>query len=107
MNIVTKPQGRIPVGFAMWQGQKVPITIDLEWDRYLDTLTRELNAGLAGFTGAQGAAGAAIAMLSDEGGAETDFVPGPKGDKGDRGEPGPAIFLLEDPVVIEEFWRIP
>lgn len=105
--VVTKPQGRIPVGFATVGGQRVPITIDLEWDRYLSTLTTELNRGLAGFTGAQGSAGAAIAMFGDEGGAEVDFVPGPKGEKGDRGEPGPAIFLLEDPIVIEEFWRVP
>lgn len=106
-NIVTKPQGRIPVGFAMVNGQRVPVTVDLEWDRYLSILTLELNRGLAGFTGAQGAAGAALAMIGDEGSQEVEFVPGPKGDKGDRGEPGPAIFMLEDPVVVEEFWRVP
>lgn len=105
--IVTKPQGRIEVGYAVYGGQRVPVTISLEWDRFLSTLTAELNRGLAGFTGAQGSAGAAIAMLSEEGGAETEFVPGPKGDKGDRGEPGPAIFMMEDPIVIQEFWRVP
>ncbi len=107
MTVVTKPQGRISIGHATVGGQRVPITIDLEWDRYLDVLTRELNRGLAGFTGAQGSAGAAIGMLGDEGGAETEFVPGPKGDKGDRGEPGPAIWMMEDPVIVEEFWRVP
>lgn len=72
MTVVTKPQGRISIGHATVGGQRVPITIDLEWDRYLDVLTRELNAGLAGFTGASGQAGAAIAMLSDDGGSQDE-----------------------------------
>lgn len=104
---ITKPQGRIEVGHAVYNGQRVPVTISLEWDRFLSLLTTELNRGLAGFTGAQGQSGAAVAMLSDSGESDVEFVPGPKGDKGDRGEPGPAIFMLEDPVVIEEFWRVP
>jgi hypothetical protein len=70
--VVTKPQGRIPVGFATVGGQRVPITIDIEWDRYLSTLTTELNRGLAGFTGASGQAGAAIAMLSDDSGSQDE-----------------------------------
>lgn len=70
--VVTKPQGRIKIGAAMVGGQMVPVTVDIEWDRYFDVLTRELNAGLAGFTGAQGSAGAAIAMLSDDSGSQDE-----------------------------------
>ncbi len=70
--VVTKPQGRIKIGTAMVGGQTVPVTVDIEWDRYFDVLTRELNAGLAGFIGAQGAAGAAVAMLSDDGGSSDE-----------------------------------
>ena len=65
---VTKPQGRIEIGYATFGAQRVPVTISIEWDRYLSLLTSELNAGLAGFTGAQGQAGAAVAMLDDGGG---------------------------------------
>ena len=72
MTIVTKPQGRIEVGYASYNGQRVPVTISLEWDRFLSTLTTELNRGLAGFTGAQGSAGAAIAMLGDDGGSQDE-----------------------------------
>jgi hypothetical protein len=103
--VVTKPQGRIEVGHAVYNGQRVPVTISLEWDRFLDTLTRALNGGLAGFTGAQGQAGAAVALSSDEGG-EVEFVPGPPGPKGDRGEPGPALWMLEDPQETEVFWKV-
>ena len=81
--VVTKPQGRIKIGTAMVGGQVAPVTIDIEWDRYLDTLTRALNAGLAGFVGAQGSAGAAIAMLSDDGGGDIEFIPGPPGPAAD------------------------
>jgi len=72
MTIVTKPQGRIEVGYASYNGQRVPVTISLEWDRFLSTLTTELNRGLAGFTGAQGSAGAAIAMLDDGAGSSDE-----------------------------------
>ena len=103
--VVTKPQGRIKIGTVMVGGQAVPVTVDLEWDRYFDVLTRALNGGLAGFTGAQGQAGAAVALSSDEGG-EVEFIPGPPGPKGDRGEPGPALWMLEDPQETEVFWKV-
>ena len=79
---VTKPQGRIEIGYATFGAQRVPVTISIEWDRYLSLLTSELNAGLAGFTGAQGQAGAAIALLGDSGG-EFEFIPGPPGPAAD------------------------
>lgn len=77
---VTKPQGRIKIGTAMVGGQVVPVTVDLEWDRYFDVLTRELNAGLAGFVGAQGQAGAAIALAASD----------------DDGEANEQIFILNN-----------
>lgn len=107
MTVVVPPQARIQIGTARMGNQTVPVLIDQEWMLFFSQQANALNGGLAGFTGAQGSAGAAIAMLGDEGGAETEFVPGPKGDKGDRGEPGPAIWMLEDPVIVEEFWRVP
>jgi hypothetical protein len=52
----------------------VPVTVDIEWDRYFDVLTRELNAGLAGFVGAQGQAGAAVALASDDDGEANEQI---------------------------------
>lgn len=82
------------------------MTISVEWMRYLEQLTAQSNSFLASaLVGAQGVAGASV-MLDDGGGADVEFVPGPKGERGERGEPGPAIFLLEDPVETEIFWKV-
>lgn len=109
MSTLLKPQGRIPIGFAMVNGQRVPVTIDIEWDRFLDVLT-ERAGGVVGpnnivnFIQSTVAPSVVLDNGSDTG---DDFVmPGPKGDKGDKGEPGPAIFLLEDPIENDIFWRV-
>lgn len=47
MTTLTKPQGRIPIGFAFVGGVQVPITIDREWDTFLSNLA--IRAG--GITG--------------------------------------------------------
>ena len=39
MSILTLPQGRIPIGFAMVNGQKVSVDVDPEWMRYFTILT--------------------------------------------------------------------
>jgi hypothetical protein len=49
MRPLTIPQGRIPVGYAMVQGQRVPVEIDQEWMLYLTTLT-ERTGGVSGDT---------------------------------------------------------
>jgi len=106
MTIVTKPQGRIAIGHATVQGQQVPIMADLEWNLYFERLTAQSNSYQASaLVGAQGIAGASV-MLDGDGGGDVEFVPGPKGDKGERGEPGPAIWMLEDPVENDVFWRV-
>lgn len=106
MTTVTKPQGRISVGWATFNGQRVPITIDIEWDRYLQYLTDQSNSyQSSALVGAQGVAGVSV-MLDDGGGADVEFVPGPPGPKGDRGEPGPALWMLEDPQENVEFWKV-
>ena len=103
---VVAPQARIHIGTATYGGKPIPVTISTEWMRYLEQLTAQSNSFLASApVGAQGVAGASV-MLDDGGGADVEFIPGPKGDKGERGEPGPAIFLLEDPVETEVFWKV-
>ena len=47
MSILTRPQGRIPIGYAMVGGQRVPVALDLEWDRYFQILT-ERAGGVTG-----------------------------------------------------------
>jgi len=49
MSILTRPQGRIPIGYAMVGGQRVPVALDLEWDRYFQVLT-ERAGGVVGPT---------------------------------------------------------
>lgn len=105
--IVTKPQGRISIGWATFNGQRVPITIDLEWDRFIDSLTAQSNSyQLSALVGAQGIAGASVMAMDSGGGGDVEFVPGPPGPKGDRGEPGPALWMLEDPQETVEFWKV-
>jgi hypothetical protein len=47
MTVLTLPQARIPLGWATVAGQRVPVVIDLEWMRYLVTLT-ERAGGITG-----------------------------------------------------------
>jgi hypothetical protein len=49
MSVLTRPQGRIPIGYAMVGGQRVPVALDLEWDRYFAVLT-ERAGGVVGPT---------------------------------------------------------
>jgi hypothetical protein len=47
MSVLTKPRGNIDLGHVMIDGRKLPVTISVEWDRYLTLL--DLRAG--GITG--------------------------------------------------------
>ena len=47
MSLLTKPQGRIPIAYVMVQGQRVPVLLEIEWDRFLDLLT-ERAGGITG-----------------------------------------------------------
>lgn len=106
MTTVNAPQARIAIGFATVGGQRVPIMIDHEWMRYFSELTAQSNSyQSSALVGAQGVAGASVMMDSDAGG-DVEFVPGPKGDKGERGEPGPALWMLEDPIETEIYWKV-
>lgn len=46
MSTLTKPQARIPVGWVTVAGQRLPVVIDLEWDRYLSTVTERAGGAL-------------------------------------------------------------
>ena len=39
MMVLNQPQARIPIGWAMVQGQRVPVEVDTEWARYFSTVT--------------------------------------------------------------------
>lgn len=63
---VVAPQARIYIGTATYGGQQVPVTISVEWMRYLEQLTAQSNSFLSSaLVGAQGVAGASV-MLDDE-----------------------------------------
>jgi len=47
MSLLTKPQGRIPLAYVQVQGQRVPVMLEIEWDRFLDILT-ERAGGVTG-----------------------------------------------------------
>lgn len=47
MSILTLPQGRIPIGSAMIQGQRIPVEVDIEWMRYFITLTERAGGVVA------------------------------------------------------------
>jgi len=47
MSLLTLPQARIPIGYADVGGKRVPVTIDIEWMRYLAILT-ERAGGITG-----------------------------------------------------------
>lgn len=61
MTTLTKPQGRVTLGWAMVNGQRIPVTIDIEWDRFLSTLT-ERAGGTDGLSTSDVDAGSYAAM---------------------------------------------
>lgn len=108
-SVLTLPQGRIPIGVAMVNGQRVEVTIDQEWMRYFVTLT-ERAGGVVGTSTTEIVTrldrAADVVILDGDGGGDVEFIPGPKGDKGERGDPGPALWMLEDPIENDVFWRV-
>ncbi len=66
MRALTSPQARIPLGWAMVNGQKVPVLIDMEWARYLSVL----NERAGGVTGPS-TTDASISSFEDAGVEET------------------------------------
>ena len=61
MTTLTKPQNRIAVGWVVVGGQRLPVTIDIEWDRYLETLTKRAG-GTTGLSTTDVDAGSYAAM---------------------------------------------
>lgn len=49
MTSLSLPQARIPLGWAMFQGQRVPVEIDIEWMRALSGLL-DRTGGVSGST---------------------------------------------------------
>lgn len=45
MSHATMPQGRIPLAYATINGERVPVIIDLEWARFLDSLNEHSITG--------------------------------------------------------------
>ena len=108
MTTVSKPQGRISVGWATINGQRVPIAIDIEWDRFLDALVRQTNSlNASALVGGQGIPGATSMGMEGDAEGDMQFIPGPTGPQGPKGDPGPVIFLAEDPIDNDIYWRIP
>lgn len=100
--IKVPPPGRIAIGTATVNGQRVEMFLTPEWARYFESLTNQSDnsAALLSLSGA-------IASMGDDSGSVMEFIPGPPGPAGmdgAQGAPGPAIFLLQEPEEIEVFW---
>jgi hypothetical protein len=108
MSTLTLPQARIPLAWVMVNGQRVPAEIDIEWMRALIGMVDRLGgvSGPANIVNYIQSTTTPPGGLSDEGGNEDNFYPGPQGQKGDKGEPGPAVWLLDDPIENDVFWRV-
>lgn len=77
MSILTLPQARIPMGYAVVNGQRVPVEIDMEWMRYFATLTERAGGVVAPTNLYQ-----TINNLPQSSGYAQD------GEQGEPGEPG-------------------
>jgi hypothetical protein len=85
MSLLTKPQGRIPLAYVQLQGQRVPVLLEIEWDRFLDILT-ERAGGVMGTSTTEIVnrldKSADVVIFQDEG-ADIEFIPGPPGPAAD------------------------
>ncbi len=73
MTLLTKPQGRVPLGWVLINGQRLPVVIDVEYDRFLSTLT-ERAGGVDGLSTSDVDAGSYAALqppVQDGGFADT------------------------------------
>jgi hypothetical protein len=103
---------RIPIGYATVNGQRVEVFLDPEWARYLNSLNTQVadthstvGAG-PGAPGSTGAAGAAVSFASSDADGSVEFIPGPRGAQGPQGDPGPVVFLMQEPENNDVFWPI-
>lgn len=100
--MINLPLTRVPIGYAVVNGQRVEVLLDPEWAKYLNSLNTQVvvssgvgtpgATGATGAAGASGAAGSAIALM-DGADSSPEFIPGPPGSDGAQGAQGPAIFL--------------
>jgi hypothetical protein len=110
MSSLLLPQGRIPIGFATVGGQRVPVEVDQQWMRYFTTLT-ERAGGIVAPTNIVNYISSTVApsVVLDSGGDDSGdqvMIPGPAGPQGPKGDPGPALFLMEDPIDNDIYWRV-
>lgn len=92
MSILNLPQARIPIGFAMVQGQRVPVEVDPEWMAYFTIATARMGGVVAPNNLYQ-----SISSIIQTGSVFDDAeegergYPGPPGTQGQQGRPGPSI----------------
>lgn len=99
-NLSIPAPSRIAVGSVLVNGQRLDVLLNPEWARYFDSLNSQVvltgrAVGQPGAPGTTGAAGVGVS-LSDEGGGDTEFIPGPPGAQGPAGAAGLPLFLLQD-----------
>ena len=74
MSAVTKPQGRISLGWATIGGQRVPVAVDIEWDRFLELLVTQSNSYAdSALVGVQGMVGVSV-MSMDFDSSDIEFI---------------------------------
>lgn len=70
------PQGHIPLGFVLVGGQRVPLVIDPEWMKYLDSLTTQTNTNTTSTLILKQITGASSMMFADaESSGDSDSMP--------------------------------
>jgi hypothetical protein len=107
MNNLSAPnQARIPIGTVVVNGQRLEVTINVEWARFFENLTVTTNSKMAAAINGNNGADGIAAMLAGDGAEAVEFIPGPAGAPGRQGDPGPALFLLQDNETTDIFWPI-
>ena len=86
MSSLLLPQGRIPLGFATINGQKVSVEIDQQWMRWATTLTERAGGivapnNIVTYIGSTVAPSVVLDIGGDDG--DFEFIPGPPGPAAD------------------------
>lgn len=107
MNNLSAPnQARIPIGTVVVNGQKLEVTINVEWARFFESLTVTTNNNTAAAVNGKNGTDGVSVMVAGDGGESVEFIPGPPGAPGRQGDPGPALFILQDNETNDIFWPI-
>lgn len=103
-NLTSPAQARIPIGTVVINGRALEVAINIEWARFIESLTAATNTSTVYVNTIRGGVdGPLPVLLAGDGSDGIEFIPGPPGPQGPQGQMGPALGLMTEAPEAPDF----